>query len=97
MTQHPTPYTTELCTVCNQPWRAHLALAEEVDENGDDVLNLITTDYCIHLLKIANQGPPGPPGPMGPMGMTGRPIDETVHHGFMTKEEFSEWVARREK
>lgn len=78
----PRPYTTELCMVCDEPWAAHVRLAQsdaKIESDGEymdlrkDIEYTVTLDYCIYLLKLKNQGPPGPPGPMGPMGMRGEP------------------------
>lgn len=76
--QKPYPETTQICVICGQPWEDHIKLTywrmqimhDDEMPTDEDVENAVSFLECIHLLKVANQGPPGPAGPMGPMGMS---------------------------
>jgi hypothetical protein len=70
----PEPKTIEVCTVCEQPWVAHVARSREYGYGDDYEMaewqEAVTLADCFALLKIANQGPPGPVGPTGRMGLS---------------------------
>jgi hypothetical protein len=70
----PQPKTIEICTVCEQPWAAHVKRATETGYGDDYEMETwqreITLADCVALLKIANQGPPAPVGATGATGMS---------------------------
>lgn len=76
----PYPEGILVCAICGQPWDKHIRVAYwRLSINEDDqmpteqeVEEAVSYLDCIHLLTVANQGPPGPPGPVGMAGPQGK-------------------------
>jgi hypothetical protein len=71
---HPYAQQVWQCVICELPWEDHIKAAYwrmVINENDpipseEDVEKAVSFEECIHLLRMAHQGPPGPQGPMGP-------------------------------
>ena len=74
--ENPHPIQVQICDKCGVNWNKHRAMAERhyYDDEGEEHFEerQVTLLDCIHLLKLANQGPMGPPGYQGAKGDTGK-------------------------